>query len=176
MALSTDDDRPLDWLRAGQALQRALLTVTRYSASVPYGRVARYQAPYETGLPARRLPRGADLTKEAEEAEHRASRSEGMSRQPRVALYGVTASFLTQPFEQDDLMRRHRRWPWRSHYPEVPQMVLRVGYAPVESVPAPPRPRVRASRSPKRLRRPVRRAETLVAPRCPGLSASPWPG
>jgi len=26
MALSTDDDEPVYWLRAGQALQRALLT------------------------------------------------------------------------------------------------------------------------------------------------------
>jgi hypothetical protein len=30
MVLSTDYDRPLDWLRAGQALQRALLTGTRF--------------------------------------------------------------------------------------------------------------------------------------------------
>ena len=33
MALSTDDDQPVDWLRAGQALQRAILTATRYSVS-----------------------------------------------------------------------------------------------------------------------------------------------
>jgi nitroreductase len=30
MVMSTDYDRPLDWLRAGQALQRALLTGTRF--------------------------------------------------------------------------------------------------------------------------------------------------
>ena len=30
MALSTDGDGPLDWLRAGQALQRTLLTATRF--------------------------------------------------------------------------------------------------------------------------------------------------
>ena len=30
LGLSTDEDRPLDWLRAGQALQRALLTGTRF--------------------------------------------------------------------------------------------------------------------------------------------------
>lgn len=36
MSLSTGDDRPLDWLRAGRALQRAVLTATRYSMSVKY--------------------------------------------------------------------------------------------------------------------------------------------
>ena len=30
LGLSTDEDKPLDWLRAGQALQRALLTGTRF--------------------------------------------------------------------------------------------------------------------------------------------------
>ena len=30
MVLSTNGDKPLDWLRAGQALQHALLTATRY--------------------------------------------------------------------------------------------------------------------------------------------------
>ena len=43
MALSTDDDRPLDWLRAGEALQHALLTGTRYSMSAPGGRSAGYR-------------------------------------------------------------------------------------------------------------------------------------
>ena len=33
MALSTDDDGTVDWLRAGQALERAILTGTRYSVS-----------------------------------------------------------------------------------------------------------------------------------------------
>jgi hypothetical protein len=34
MALSTEDDQPFDWLRAGQALQRAILTGTRYGVSI----------------------------------------------------------------------------------------------------------------------------------------------
>ena len=34
MALSTDDDEPVDWLRAGEALQRAILTGARYGLSV----------------------------------------------------------------------------------------------------------------------------------------------
>ena len=44
MTLSTDDDRPLDWLRAGQALQHALLTGTRYSMSSGTGRGERYRS------------------------------------------------------------------------------------------------------------------------------------
>jgi nitroreductase len=72
LALSTDSDQPIDWLRAGQALQRVLLTAT---------------------------------------------------------LHGVSASFLTQPMELSDHQDQSRRWPWRWPFAEVPQMVLRVGYA-----------------------------------------------
>jgi hypothetical protein len=117
MSLSTDDDRPLDWLRAGQALQHALLTGTRYSMSGPSGRSERYRVSLKYGWsdwhplrPPRRVP----------------------------GDYGITASFLPQPLELDDRRRRTRRWPWRSYYNEVPQMVLRVAFAPVERVSAPP--------------------------------------
>jgi hypothetical protein len=79
MVLSTDSDRPLDWLRAGQALQRALLTGTRF---------------------------------------------------------GVVASFLSQPLELGDMPAGPdgtrpgpRQWPWKWPFVEVPQMVMRVGYA-----------------------------------------------
>jgi hypothetical protein len=36
LSLATDYDRPLDWLRAGQALQRALLTATRYGVAASF--------------------------------------------------------------------------------------------------------------------------------------------
>ena len=118
MALSTDDDRPLDWLRAGQALQHALLTGTRYSMSATSGRSDRYRVSLDYRMsdwhPFRR-PRGVPPG------------------------YGVTASFLTQSLELADLRRLPRRWPWRWAYNEIPQVVLRVGFAPVEWVPAPPR-------------------------------------
>jgi hypothetical protein len=110
MALSTDDDRPLDWLRAGQALQHALLTGTRFSMSVPGGRSAPYRQPLAYGPldPHRLRPR------------------------PRVPTgYAVEASFLTQFLELADLRGRARSWPWQANYTEVPQIVLRVGYAPV---------------------------------------------
>lgn len=117
MALSTEDDRPLDWLRAGQALQHALLTATRFSMSSPDGRSRRYRVSLKYG-------------------------EWGPSRSGLLvpAGYGVTASFLSQSLELADLTRHPRRWPWHWYYPEVPQLVLRVGFAPVEPVPAPWRP------------------------------------
>lgn len=109
MALSTADDRPLDWLRAGQALQHALLTGTRFSMSPPNGRSRRYRVSLKYGVPSR-------------------------SRLLVPAGYGVTASFLSQSLELADLTNRPRNWPWHWFYPEVPQLVLRVGFAPMEPV------------------------------------------
>jgi hypothetical protein len=117
MALSTDDDRPLDWLRAGQALQHALLTGTRYSMSTGPGRSERYRTSLKYRLsdfhplhPPDRVPAG----------------------------YGVTASFLTQSLEREDQQGIPRNWPWPTFFNEVPQVVLQVGFSPVERVPAPP--------------------------------------
>ncbi len=114
MALSTDDDQPLDWLRAGQALQRAILTGTRYSASAPYGLTAQYHAPPRYGVPARRHL---------------------LTRHDELAHYGLSVSFLTQPLERDDIAAVARRWPWRWRFPELPEMVVRVGYAADEPPP-----------------------------------------
>ncbi|HSZ39893.1 MAG TPA: hypothetical protein VK817_08035 [Trebonia sp.] len=117
MALSTDDDRPLDWVRAGRGLQHALLTATRFSMSAPYGRSARYSAPRQLGLPARRAPIRTS---------HQVP-----------ARYGVATAVLTGLLDLEDLRGTPRRWPWRSYYPEIPQVVFRVGYVAVEQ--APPR-------------------------------------
>ena len=107
MALSTDDDEPVDWLRAGQALQRAVLTGTWYSVSAPYGRAARYHAPPRYGVPARHH----------------------LLKHDELAPYGLSASPLTQSLEWDDIHGEARRWPWRWRYPDLPQMIVRVGYA-----------------------------------------------
>jgi hypothetical protein len=100
MSLATQDDRPLDWLRAGLGLQHAILTATRHSLSVRYG------MPGMDGAPSR---------------------------------YGVAVSFLTQPLEVDDINRASRRFRWHSWswYGEVPQVVMRIGYAPVLPVTRP---------------------------------------
>jgi nitroreductase len=134
MVLSTDDDQVLDWLRAGQALQRAILTGTRYSTSPPYGLAAKYHAPYRYGVPGRhhlvRRHHSGDL-----------------------AYDGLSVSLLTQPLERYDVERedawrgdsgrqglRHhpRPLPWR--FAELPQAVIRVGYATVKATAAPRRP------------------------------------
>jgi hypothetical protein len=115
MSLSTDDDRPLDWLRAGQALQHALLAGTRFSMSVSGGRSTPYrdQLVYGPLDPHRLRP-----------------------RPPVPAGYAVEASFLTQSLELADLRHQVRRSPRRTNYIEVPQLLLRVGYAPVARRPA----------------------------------------
>jgi hypothetical protein len=114
MALSTADDRPLDWLRAGQALQRALLTGTRYSLSERYGMTALYHAPPQLGVPAHHHP----LTGHGHDD---------------AARHGLSMSFLTQPLEYDDFKGKPRHWPWRWPFAELPQMIMRVGYAQVEA-------------------------------------------
>jgi hypothetical protein len=143
MGLSTDDDRPLDWLRAGEALQHALLNGTRFSMSALGGRSAPYRQPlYYSPLDPHQLWR----------------------RPPTPGGYAVEASFLTQSLELADLIALKRkgqhaleladleavdpldpknsqrradsklRWPWRSYFTEIPQVVMRVGYTPVKGV------------------------------------------
>jgi len=135
MALSTDDDRPLDWLRAGEALQHALLNGTRYSMSAAGGRSTAYRqqlyyAPFDV--------------------HHLLGR-----RRTAPSGYAVEASFLTQSLElanlrdldparlaalgltdlKDSQQGKDRwRWPWRSYFTEIPQVLMRVGYAPVRAV------------------------------------------
>ena len=57
-------------------------------------------------------------------------------RHDDLARYGLSASPLTQPLERYDIEREDvhatpRQWPWRWRFPEVPQMVIRVGYTAV---------------------------------------------
>lgn len=110
MALSTDDDGTVDWLRACEALQRAILTGTRYSVSERYGLTARYHAPHRDGFPARRH----------------------LLKKDELAIHGLSASFLTQPLESEDNNlpdSKERGWPSRWRFAELPQMIIRVGYA-----------------------------------------------
>ena len=43
--------------------------------------------------------------------------------------YGLSASPVTHSLEWDDIRGEARRWPWRWRYPDLPQMIVRVGYA-----------------------------------------------
>jgi hypothetical protein len=135
MALSTDDDEPVDWLRAGQALQRALLTGTWFSVSARYGRTARYHAPARYGLPARRHLLKARAEKDAGRTADRygVPAPRHLLKRDELARYGMSASPLTQPLEWEDIQGEARRWPWRWRYAELPQMIVRVGYAAVPS-------------------------------------------
>jgi hypothetical protein len=137
MALSTDDDEPLDWLRAGQALQRALLTGTWYSVSAPYGRTARYHAPRRYGVPARHhLLRYHAPPQDHAPPQAGVPARHHLVKHDELAPYGLSASPLTESLEWDDIRGQARRWPrrWRRWwYADLPQMVVRVGYATVSS-------------------------------------------
>ena len=119
MLLSTDNDRPLDWLHAGQALQHALLTATRYGVSASF------------------------LTQPLELHDARSLRG-GPANGPESPGPGAKQQLLELPGRKADSGlhplpgARHdsgvRRLPWRSPFAEYPQMVLRVGYATHEAV------------------------------------------
>jgi nitroreductase len=125
MVLSTDYDRPLDWLRAGQALQRALLTATRYGVSASFltqplelhdARSQRGGPPESPESPG---PGAGQRPLELPGRNHRISGRAGSSSQPL-------------PGPGRDSGRRRLPWPWL--FAEYPQMVLRVGYATHEAV------------------------------------------
>ena len=113
MLLSTSHNESLDWLRAGQALQDALLTATRYGVSASF------------------------LTQPFEAQDHNAQReSPSWGRRPaplesaEVAPGPVAAAHdglrLLPPARRDPALRRQRQ---QRTFPEYPQLVLRVGYA-----------------------------------------------
>ena len=157
MGLSTDDDRPLDWLRAGEALQHALLNGTRFSMSALGGRSAPYRQPlYYAPLDPYQLRRqpptpggyaveASFLTQSLELADLMAAvRASQKALEERVDQKGLELADL-EAVDPLDLRNRQRRsdsslrWPWRSYFTEIPQVVLRVGYTPVKGVFAPGR-------------------------------------
>ena len=119
MLLSTDSDRPLDWLHAGQALQHALLTATRYGVSASF-----LTQPLE--LHDARSLRGGP-------ANGPESPGPG-AKQQLPELPGRKADNGLHPLPGARHESGVRRLPWRSPFAEYPQMVLRVGYATHEAV------------------------------------------
>lgn len=150
LALSTDDDRPLDWLRAGEALQRALLTGTRFSMSGLGGRSTPYRQQLEYGpldphrlrprspAPAGYVVEASFLTQFLELADLKAQLAE-LKAPAGVDLDTLELADL-EALELEDPKSRQRRedgglrWPWRSYVTEIPQVVMRIGYAPAERV------------------------------------------
>jgi nitroreductase len=125
MVLSTDGDRPLDWLRAGQALQHALLTATRYGVSASF-----LTQPLELH-DARSRPGGPRQSLEGSESPESPGPAAGAQvlpfpgRNPGVA---EAADGGSQPLPGAGRDPGRRRLPWRWPFAEYPQMVLRVGY------------------------------------------------
>jgi hypothetical protein len=119
MVLSTTRDRPLDWLRAGQALQHALLTATHNGVSASF-----LTQPLE-------LHDAQSLRGRPPESPE----SPGPGARPRpLELLGRKADSDLQPLPGGGCDSDRRRLPWRWPYAEYPQMVLRVGYAAHDAV------------------------------------------
>lgn len=153
MSLSTDDDRPLDWLRAGEALQHALLNGTRFSMSALGGRSTPYRQQLEYGpldphrhiRPHRPVPAGyaveaSFLTQVLELADLKAQLAAlhgHLTAPARVDLNALELADL-EGLELADRKNKQRqkdgglRWPWHTYFTEIPQIVMRVGYAPAE--------------------------------------------
>ena len=125
LVLSTDGDRPLDWLRAGQALQHALLTATRYGVAASF-----LTQPLELH-DARSGHRGPRQSPENTESPHSPGPAAGAQllkfpvRNPGVAK-AADSGLQPLPGAGRDSGRRRLPWPWP--FAEYPQMVLRVGY------------------------------------------------
>jgi hypothetical protein len=158
LALDTDDDRPLDWLRAGEALQRALLNGTRFSMSAQGGRSTPYRQQLDYGpldphrlRPRRPVPAGyaveaSFLTQFLELADLKAQLAE-LKAPAGVDLKALELADL-EALELADPKGRPRqqdgglRWPWRTFLTEIPQVVMRIGYGPAERVAGQGKPRV----------------------------------
>ncbi len=119
MVLSTDCDRPLDWLRAGQALQRALLTATRYGVSASF--LTQLLEQYDAQSLRGRPPESPE------------SPGPGARQRP-LELPGPKADSGMQPLPGAGRDSGRRRLPGPWPFAEYPQMVLRVGYATHEAV------------------------------------------
>jgi hypothetical protein len=119
MVLSTDGDKPLDWLRAGQALQHALLTATRHGVSASF-----LTQPLELH-DARSAQGGPGQNPESPGPTAGAHVLTFPGGNPRVAEAAGSGS-QPLPGAGRDPGRRRLPWPWP--FAEYPQMVLRVGY------------------------------------------------
>jgi hypothetical protein len=151
MALSTDGDRPLDWLRAGQALQHALLTATHYGVSASFltQPLELHDARSRQGGP-RQSPECPE-SPESPEPEAGAQLLKFPGRNPRLP---EAADSRSQPLPGAGRDSGRRRLPWPSPFAEYPQMVLRVGYATHDAVITPRRdPDILDGRTGRRMQR-----------------------
>ena len=125
MVLSTDGDKPLDWLRAGQALQHALLTATRHGVSASF-----LTQPLELhdARSGQGGPRQSPESPESQDSPGSAAEAQVLTfpgRNPGVAEAAESGS---QPLPDAGRDPGRRRLPWPWPFAEYPQMILRVGY------------------------------------------------
>ena len=100
LLLATDYNRPLDWLRAGQALQRALLTAAHY------------------GVAASFLTQPLEFAVKRQLADNRRTGRRWLPDSLR----------LPGRIQLADNRHNSRRWPNGSPFDKAPQMLIRVGY------------------------------------------------
>ena len=131
LVLSTDGDKPLDWLRAGQALQHALLTATRYGVSASF-----LTQPLELhdARAAQRGPRQSPESIQSPESPGPAGGGQLLEFPGRNPGAGEAADSGSQPLPGAGRDSGRRRLPWPWPFAEYPQMVLRVGYATHDAV------------------------------------------
>lgn len=131
MVLSTDGDRPLDWLRAGQALQHALLTATRYGVSASF-----LTQPLELHDARSRQdgPRESQESPERPDSPGPAAGAQLLKFPGRNLGLPEAPDSGSQPLPGAERDSGRRRLPWPWPFAEYPQMILRVGYATHDAV------------------------------------------
>jgi nitroreductase len=116
MLLTTRRDRPLDWLRAGQALQHALLVATRYGVSTSF--LTQPLEMYDHDVQWRRRGRAGQNAVSAS--------PQYPNRAPGLLVPGADDLTLLPPAQRDPVARV---LPWHLRFAEYPQLVIRVGYS-----------------------------------------------
>jgi hypothetical protein len=102
LSLATDYNRPLDWLRAGQALQHALLTAAHYGVAASF------------------------LTQSLELADHQQRAAAKLTAPMRPPDHPRLPDQIQ--LADDRHKSRRRPNPHDSPFKETPQMLIRVGY------------------------------------------------
>jgi len=113
MLLSTSRNSSLDWLRAGQALQHALLTATRYGVSASF-----LTQPFEA--------QDYDFHRQRTKRQRVPVPPEPGGAAPRPVAVPPGDLRVLPPAQRDPVLRQRGRQPI---LPEYPQLLIRVGYA-----------------------------------------------
>jgi hypothetical protein len=125
MVLSTEGDRPLDWLRAGQALQHALLTATRYGVSASF---LTQPLELQDARSGKGGPRKSPKSPKSPETPVPEAGADVLPFPDRNSQVTEPCGSGLHPLPGAGRDSSRRRLPWSWPFAEYPQMVLRVGY------------------------------------------------